>query len=437
MYAETGAAMRTALAELLRQHRVQHRLGHSTAERTEAGKQVRRYRHSVLTWCGQALESVSPMTFVNQPSRRANPFRAVAAGAGASPAGELARSIDVALAGDTAACASGKELTTPTGELHVELWRQVAKAAALAEHDTAPAIAATMTAPQAQAVVADVAAIVQALVVLDQRHSNTPEWHFLKQGGHLGWAALAAALDVSLGQPDYTVDRLGWHPPVKPISGPPRPGILGVLQAEHNLVVKLGSSLPSTINLRYVIDSQRILSHHLTPFADRIDGRLAERWDTRADTYATLQRQFRSVSGLLGTGGGAAAAEGGNAVARLRSLPADTILEPRVLGGFQLLFDQLDQHIADVIEEGITYGAFAQRTRLPRPAETDDLAATIRDQLVTVDRTRNRNLLDTIHALIPHPTRPTTTAGTTRADLCGALIHRPSIRADRSGPVSL
>ncbi|KQW42611.1 hypothetical protein ASC77_23370 [Nocardioides sp. Root1257] len=436
MYAETGAAMRTALAELLRQHRVQHRLGDSIAERAAAGHQVRRYRHSVLTWCGQALESVSPMTFVNQPPRRSNPFRAAVAGAGASPAGELARSIDVALAGDTSRCASVEQLTVPTGHPHVELWRDVAKAAVLAEHDTAPAIAATMTAPQAQAVVADVAAIVQALVVLDQRHSDTPEWQFLKQSGHLGWAALAAALDVSLGQPDYTVDRLGWHPPVKPIPGPPRPGILGVLQAEHNLVAKLGRSLPSTINLRYVIDSQRLLSHHLAPFAGRIDGRLADHWDTRADTYATLQRQFRSISGLLGTGGAAAAAEGGNAVARLRSLPADTVVEPRVLGGFQLLFDRLDRHMSDVIEDGITQLAFAQRARLPRPAETDDLVPLSRDQMTPVDPTQNRDLVDTVRSLRPWTgrNRPPAAPGTTRADLHAALIHRAATRDRGTAP---
>jgi hypothetical protein len=434
MYGETGAAMRNALAALLRQHRTQQRLGDSRTERAEVGHQIRQYRHSVLAWCSQALDSVSPLTFANQPPVRANPFRAAAAGYGASPAGELAHSIERALANDTAPRPTLEQLTTPTGHQHVELWRQVARAAALAEHDTAPAVASTMTAPQAQAVVADVAAIVQALVVLDQRHRNTPEWQHLAQGARLGWAALAAALDVNLGQPDYTVDRLGWRPPVKPITGPARPGILGVLQAEHNLAVKLGSSLPSTINLRYVIDSQRLLSRHLAPFAGRIDRRLADRWNARADTYTALQRQFRSISGVLGTGGAAAAAEGGNAVARLRSLPADTVVEPRVLGGLQLLFDRLDQRIVDVIEQGIRQGAFAQRTRLPRPAETDDLVATARDQLMPVDPMRNHDLVDTVRNLTPGRSRPTTTPGATRANLHAAVVHRAATRGLGIGP---
>jgi hypothetical protein len=430
MYAETGAAMRAALAELLRQHRVQQRLGASPTERAEAGRQIRRYRKTVLAWCSQALESVSPLTFSNQPSRRSNPFRAVAAGYGYPPAGELARSVDLAVAHDATPRASLGQLTTPTGSPHVELWRQVAKAAALAEHDTAPAIASTMTAPQAQAVVADVAAIVQALIVLDHRHSKTPDWQHLAQSSRLGWAALASALDVNLGQPDYTVDKLGWNPRVKPIPGPARRGILGVLQAQHNLVVKLGSSLPSAINLRYVIDSQRLLSRHLVPFASRIDNRLAERWNTRADMYVELQQQFRSISGLLGTGGGAAAAEGANAVTRLRSLPADTIVEPRVIGGLQLLFERLDQHVADLIEDGIAQGAFAQRTRLPRPAEKDDLTITARAHVSPVDPMHNRDLIVAARNLSPRRNAPTSTPGTTRADLHAALIHRSEHRTN-------
>ncbi|GAB6985272.1 hypothetical protein [Nocardioides pyridinolyticus] len=434
MYAETGAAMRAALAELLRQHRVQQGLGGSPAQRAEAGYQIRRYRHLVLAWCSQALDSVRPLTFSNQPPARANPFRDAAIGQSASPAGELARSVDLALAEDTAPAASLEQLTSPTGPPQVDLWRQVARAAALAEHDTAPAIASTMTAPQAQAVVADVAAIVQALVVLDQRHRNTPEWQYLAKSGRLGWAALAAAMDVSLGQADYTVDRLGWRPRVKPISGPPRPGILGVLQAEHNVVVKLGSSLPSVVNLRYVIDSQRLLSHHLVPHAARIDGRLADRWKARSDTYAELQRQFRGISGLLGAGGGAAAAEGAYAVARLRGLPVDTVVEPRVAGGFQLLFDRLDRCIADIVEEGIAQGAFAQRVPAPRPAEEGEIAATARDKLIPVGPSRHRDLIGTARSLLPREHQSPATPGSGRADLHAALVHRAATRDPGPAP---
>lgn len=426
MYGETGAAMREAFAELLRQHRVQQRLGGTPTERAELGAQIRQFRQSVLVWSSQALESVSRLTFSNQTPTQPNPFRSVGtAGHAASPAGELARAINLAKTEATATSASIEQLTRPTGHESLELWRTAARAAALAEHDTAPHIATTMTVPQAQAVVADVAAITQALVVLDQRYRNTPGWEQLAQGSRLGWAALAAALDVSLGQPDYTVDTLGWRPKTKPIIGPARPGILGVLQAEHNVVVRM-KSVPNATNLRYVIDSQRLLARHLVPFAARVEQRLAGRWAARADTYIQLQRRFRPIGGLLGHGA-SAAAEGANAVSRLRALPVDAIVEPRVLGGFQLLFDRLDRRIADVIEDGIDEGVYFQRVRLPRLVEgSGDLVAPVRERFVPVDRTTHRELIDIVRDRLRPRTSPLpTTPGPTRAELSLALIHRP------------
>jgi hypothetical protein len=433
MYRETGAAMREAFAELLRQHRVQQRLGGTPTERADIGAQIRQYRQTVMVWSSQALESVSSLTFSNQTSAQPNPFRSIGtAGHAASPAGELARAINLAKTEATATSASIEQLTTPTGHESVELWRTAARAAALAEHDTAPDVATAMSVPQAQAVVADVAAITQALVVLDQRYRNTPGWEQLAQGSRLGWAALAAALDVSLGQPDYTVDTLGWRPKTKPITGPAKPGILGVLQAEHNLVVRM-KSVPSATNLRYVIDSQRLLSRCLVPFAARVDERLADRWTARADTYLQLQRQFRPIGGLVGSGG-PAASEGANAVSRLRALPADTIVEPRVLGGFQLLFDRLDRRIADVIEDGIDEGALFQRVRLPRLVESSgELVAPVRERFVPVDRTTHRELIDTVRdELLPRPTHQIATPGPTRAELSLALIHRPVSQPGRT-----
>ena len=66
----------------------------------------------------------------------------------------------------------------------------------------------------------------QAPADVVRRHPDSP----------VAWAALAAALDVSLGRPDYAVDHAGWRPKSKLMTGPARPGILGVLQAQHNLV---------------------------------------------------------------------------------------------------------------------------------------------------------------------------------------------------------
>jgi hypothetical protein len=52
MYAETGAAMRNALAALLRQHRTQQRLGDSRTERAEAG--TRSGDTAAASWRGAA-----------------------------------------------------------------------------------------------------------------------------------------------------------------------------------------------------------------------------------------------------------------------------------------------------------------------------------------------------------------------------------------------
>ncbi len=181
----------------------------------------------------------------------------------------------------------------------MEHWREIARAAALAEHDTAPDITAHLTSPQAQALVGDVAAITQALVVLDQRYANTPGWEPLGQSARLGWAALAAAARRQPRPARLHVDNTGWRPKTKLIDGPAKPGILGVLQAEHNLVVRLKFA-PDATNLRLIVDSQRLLSRHLVPFAARVDDGLAERWEARAATYATIQRQLRDIGGRLG-----------------------------------------------------------------------------------------------------------------------------------------
>jgi hypothetical protein len=94
MYGETGTAMRQELAGLLRQHRVQQRLGGPPEAREEAGLLIRQYRQNVLLWCSQAMRATSPLTFSNLAPAQPNPFRAVGSGGnGANPAGELARAL--------------------------------------------------------------------------------------------------------------------------------------------------------------------------------------------------------------------------------------------------------------------------------------------------------------------------------------------------------
>jgi hypothetical protein len=65
MYGENSALMRAELSSLLKQHRVQLRIGgggtHTVpvttteAERRQIGEQIRHYRQSALVWCREAV----------------------------------------------------------------------------------------------------------------------------------------------------------------------------------------------------------------------------------------------------------------------------------------------------------------------------------------------------------------------------------------------
>ena len=107
-------------------------------------------------------------------------------------------------------------------------------------------------------------------------------------------------LEVDL-RPDLTVDRLGWNPPVRLLRGAIQPGPLGVLQAEHNLLLRL-HTLPTANNLRQIVDSQRLLSREAAPLAKRVDPNLGSAWYRRAATYARLRTDLRDIGGVLGTG---------------------------------------------------------------------------------------------------------------------------------------
>lgn len=171
-------------------------------------------------------------------------------------------------------------------------------------------------------------------------------------------------------------------------------------------VPRLKSS-PNTTNPRLIVDSQRLVSSRLAPFEGRIDVGLAQRWEARAATYTKLQRELRDVGGRLGEGG-LAAAEGANAVTRLGTIPADAIIEPRVLSGFQTLFATIDAQIADIVESGVERGAFVKRLTVPRLVTDLDVVQTVRNEL------RPQH---SIEAVGPGPTR---------ADLHAALVHRPT-----------
>lgn len=134
------------------------------------------------------------------------------------------------------------------------------------------------------------------------------------------------------------------------------------------------------MNLRLIVDSQRLLSAGLVPYAERIDPNLAAHWRARAETYSRIQRELRNIGGRLGNGT-TAAGEAANAVSRLEPLRSDAVIEPRMLGGFQTLFRRIDSRITDILEAGVERGAFVQRVTVPpiaHSARPHDTSATRR-----------------------------------------------------------
>lgn len=443
MYGENGGLMRAELSALLRQHRIQQRIGgegtytvaaSTTAdERRQIAELIRRYRQGVLVWCQQATIAAAPATASNLSRPPVNPFRARQSHHGALAA--LRRAVEQAVDASSTPLATLDDLAMPHDLPLVEHWRHAARAAALGEHDFDAGLGhGRLDAQQCQTLVADIAAVVQALVVLDQRYSNIPGWEKLHRPERLGWSALACALDASLNPPDYAIDMRGWRPPTKVIKGPGKPGLLGVLQAEHNLVIRM-RSFPSAMNLRLVVDSQRLLSGQLASLVEKPEPALHDAWTVRERTYVDLQHELRNVGGRIGTGG-LAVAEGANAVSRLRAIQPDDGLDPRVLHGFTTLFAALDNRIADVIEEGIRRNGYFVRVKVPA-IEDDD------GQLVAPPRERYLPLGEVEHTSIVRLTRdrlrPTAIpnlappqAARSRADLHAAIVHQPEGRP--SGP---
>lgn len=435
MYGENGGRLRAELGVLLSKHRVQLHIGGggthtvpvtTTAdERQQIGEQIRRYRQSALVWCHQGTVAVAPAAISALVRAPTNPFLAASEPHGALHA--MQRTLDHTVKTSTAALPTLAELTTPQALPLVESWRQVARAAALGEHDfTASLGQGRLDSRQQQTVIGDISAVVRALVVLDQRYANIPGWVKLSHADRLGWGALACALDSSLELPDYSVDLRGWRPPTKLITGPAKPGLLGVLQAQHNLIVRM-RTFPNVLNLRLVVDSQRLTSGSLSKIAESAQPHLAKKWSSREQTYTALQQALRNVAGNIGRGN-LAVAEGSNAVSRATALTADNDLDPRALHGLDKLFDRLDHRIADVIEDGVRRNTYVARVNVPQLADDGGrMIAGLAEQHVPFSASDRLGLSELIKSRI----RPSSTplaplaAARSRAELHAAIVHRP------------
>ena len=239
MYGQNSGQLRDSLGVLLREHRVQQRLGgkgiHTVpettteAEREVLGKQIRRYRECALTWCMQAVRAANQRINLEGTSWRSR-----------GPAEGLHYRLTEALNASTSSLAPSEELVAEQEFATVESWREAAKAAALGEHDFAAGVGyGRLSEQECMTVLKDAADIVRGLVALDRRYENVPGWEKLHNQGRLGRAADACAAYAGVDDPDYTVDLRGWRPAPRPMDGPATLGLAGVMQAQHNLLLHL------------------------------------------------------------------------------------------------------------------------------------------------------------------------------------------------------
>lgn len=438
-YAENGAAIRDGLTQLLLQQRLQHRIGGGVRddlaettvdERRAAGAQIRRYRHLVLTWCLQAAvagdpEADDPFLTHDRCSQARNPYDA------------FRRELRRALRASSSGLPTLDELTSAQELPLVESWRQVAKGAALGEHDFHAGLeSGALSTQQGVTLLKDAAAVAQAVLMLDRRSKATPGWEHISTPGRLAWAAMATALESSLEPPDYSIDVRGWRPPARLIRGPAQPGLKGVLQAEHNLLVSL-KALPSPMTLKRVVESQRVLSADIASRAQ--SSALVTRWTYRAKTYELLFNKLRNVSGRIG-GATHAAVEAANIRLRIDALPehlahAEADRDSRVWIAFESRFQKIDARLADIIEQGITDKILLRRAHVPRVVESSPrLIKPVRVRYAPIDGRHCTDLLALVRQrLRPEPLQPAVTsdAAASRAELFNAITTRAS--ADSPG----
>lgn len=429
-YGENGGQIRSGLTTLLRQHRIQQRLGgqglHTLPETTTPeqrellGQQIQRYRYATLAWCLHAIVDANPQISLHGSSERSR-----------GPAEELRQRITRSIKASDAGPPPLNELTTPQEFPLVESWRQVAKAAVRGEHDFAgPMDHGRMSAAQCRTVLKDAAEVTRALVVLDKRYELIPGWIPIRDRGRLDRTAQICAVFAGHDDPDYTVDHKGWRPPPATIDGGPLPGIGGVLQAEHNMLVHL-ARFPNALNLRRVMDGQRILSHQAARRATNVALEITEKWLERENTYGQLIHETRNIGGLVGDGGHAAA-EAAFAVGRLRNVHVDEITSPEPLRHLDKLFTRADARISAIIEQGVAERLYFVGVKLPRIfGATDHLVSPVRERYVPITSPVPSDLI----SIARHDLRPALGAQVKQAGgyesrqaLREAIDHRPGRR---------
>lgn len=369
MYGENSGRLRDALAALLGEYRVNYQVLRDVSRtgsarsievrQSEAAAQVRRYRQTILMWCHQTLVQADPNPI---PANARENF---------TPPEWLRRSLQRILAENPEPLPTTAELATRQEVQILESWRQAAKATVLAERDFDRGLSDGLLDHREWVTLAgDVADVTKALLILDRRYKHLPGWQTLHGIRHLSRYIDECSVyaHTVYGRPDYNIDWRGWHPPDPEIAAD-ADSITHVLAAEHRLLNSL-KSVPSMVNLRHLLMSQREVSHLAADRAREIAPEQSARFRTREQTYAKLLRASRGAAGLAGTG---AIATGHSAhVARL--LMTIRVGEPISVEAFRnldKLFRHVDNALCAAIEQGFNTRLYLVRRTLPRIDPTD------------------------------------------------------------------
>lgn len=433
MYGPNSDALRTELAALLRHHRIQHRLGGPIGmipetttedEREAMGRQIRRYRKSVLVWCRQAVSATTRDALAGGVRDHDR-----------NEAEEFRDRLRATLAASRDGLPTLDEIVDPVGNALVDTWRRAARAATLGEHDFGAGVDyGHLTDGQCATVIQDAAAVVRAVVSLDQRYGNVPGWEFLASPGRL----LLAAEDCALLSVEYdlddSVDSEGWRPPPRMVPGALPPGAAGVIQGSRNLLAAV-DEVPSIRNFRIVLESQRIVSTAMASAVAPTDPSLAAVWRERAQTFRSLVVRTRDVGGNLGDGR-TAASRAAVLARRAQHLGADrpTGANAHVLDN---LFAQIEGRLADLFARAAHEKIYFLRVPVPRLDETRaGLIKQREETFVPLTTSMGHDVVENFRTALRHPSPlmpRRTSVPTTRLQLGMALDTMTGIRPDVIG----
>jgi hypothetical protein len=427
MYGENSGMLRAELAVLLRHHRIQQRLGGkgihtvpettTVQEREDLGRQIARYRHSVLLWSLQASRAANPWFRLENPRGRS-----------LRPAEELHHRLTEAVRASTAGLPLTEELTSEQRFPIVESWRLAARAAALGEHDFGAGIEySRLSDDQRMTVLKDAAEIARAIVGLDRRYEGIPGWEKLKDQGRLCRAAEVCAAFAGYDEPDYTVDRLGWRPEARLDHGPAVAGFGGIVQGEYNLLVAL-KRFPDVQSMRLVLDSQRIVSQASADVVRKAHPLIAQEWDERAATYKEIISESRNLRGTVGSGS-ESAGYGSIVASRAQKLTSAEDASRTQVRQLNRLLNRIDARLADILERGVTEHHYLLRVKLQQMAErSDGLVHPVDSHYVPINAPVQTDLLPMVRERLrptPEPQPAPRGATQSRIDFEAALAHRP------------